>query len=191
MLSVLRHLHEMDAELRAGRWTRKMGSLLRGKTVGIVGLGRIGRRVAELLAPFEPRLLAHDVAPVDTPGVEPMSLEQLLSEADVVTLHVSGGGDGGPLIGERELGLMKPDAVLVNAARGGLVDEDALHAALSSGRLAGAHVDVYAKEPYEGSLRELPNVLLTPHAGSFAREARALMEQEAVRNLLDRLGSGS
>jgi D-3-phosphoglycerate dehydrogenase len=197
MLSVLRHLNEMDAELRAGRWTRKMGRLLRGKTVGIVGLGRIGRRVATLLGPFEPRLLAYDVAPVDDwareHGVELVQLEQLLAESDVVTLHVSGAGDArGALLGERELfETMKPSSVLVNAARGGLVDEDALHRALSSGRLAGAHIDVYESEPYTGPLRELPNALLTPHAGSFAQEARALMEQEAVSNVLGRLTAGS
>lgn len=197
ILSVLRHLHEMDAEMRAGRWTRKMGSLLRGKTVGIVGIGRIGRRVATLLAPFEPRLLAHDVAPADDwaagHGVELVALDELLAESDVVTLHVSGAGEsGGPLIGADELAMMKPSAVLVNAARGGLVDEDGLCEALTSGGLAGAHIDVYGQEPYEGPLCEVPNVLLTPHAGSFAEEARALMEQEAVSNLLERLrGAGA
>jgi D-3-phosphoglycerate dehydrogenase len=196
ILSVLRHLHEMDADLRAGRWTRKMGRLLRGKTVGIVGLGRIGRRVATLLGPFEPRLLAHDIAPdyawARGHGVELVELEPLLAESDVVTLHVSGTGDSNaPLLGRRELlEIMKSTAVLVNAARGGLVDEDVLFEALSTGRLAGAHIDAYTDEPYGGPLRELPKVLLTPHAGSYAREARALMEQEAVRNLLDHLGAG-
>jgi D-3-phosphoglycerate dehydrogenase len=184
MLSTLRHLNEMDAELRAGRWTRKMGALLRGKTVGIVGLGRVGRRVGALLQPFEVRLLGHDIVQVDGWAGEQVSLGELLAEADVVTLHVSGGGR---LLGQNELAAMKPGAVLVNAARGGLVDEDALHEALSEGRLAGAYLDVFESEPYEGPLRELPNVLLTPHAGSYAREARALMEQEAVRNLLERL----
>ena len=142
MLCVMRHLNEMDAELRAGRWTRKMGGLLRGKTVGIVGLGRIGRRVATLLGPFEPRLLAHDIAPAKEwareHGVGLVGLEQLLAESDLVTLHVSGAGNGGgPILGERELlETMKPSAVLVNAARGGLVDEDSLHRAISSGRLS-------------------------------------------------------
>jgi D-3-phosphoglycerate dehydrogenase / 2-oxoglutarate reductase len=184
MLSALRHLHEMDAELRAGRWTRKMGALLRGKTVGIVGLGRVGRRVGALLAPFEVRLLGHDVAQVEGWAGELVSLSELLAQADVVTLHASGAG---PLLGQTELETMKPGAVLVNAARGGLVDEDALYEALASGHLGGAYVDVFESEPYEGRLRELPNVLLTPHAGSYAVEARALMEQEAVRNLLERL----
>jgi D-3-phosphoglycerate dehydrogenase len=190
ILSVLRHIHEMDSELRAGRWTRMMGGLLRGKTVGIVGLGRIGRRVATLLAPFEPRLIAYDIAPdegwASEHGVEFAALEDVLRDADVLTLHVSGGG---PLLGEAELRSMKPDAVLVNAARGGLVDEDALAQVLESGHLAGAHVDVFLSEPYDGPLRGVANVLLTPHAGSYAREARALMEQEAVQNVLDRLGA--
>jgi D-3-phosphoglycerate dehydrogenase / 2-oxoglutarate reductase len=188
IFSVLRHLHEMDAEMRAGRWTRKMGSLLRGKTVGIVGLGRIGRRMATLLAPFEPRLLAHDILPPTDwaagHGVELIALPDLLAQSDVVTLHVSGGGQ---LIGADELAAMKSSAVLINAARGGLVNEDALREALTTGGIAGAHIDVYGQEPYEGPLLEVPNVLLTPHAGSYAQEARALMEQEAVSNLLERL----
>ena len=191
ILSVLRHLHEMDAEMRAGRWTRKMGSLLRGKTVGIVGLGRIGRRMVQLLTPFEPRLLAHDVVPPEEwaagHGVELVDLPDLLAPADVVTLHVSGGRQ---LIGADELATMKPSAVLVNAARGGLVDETAIRDALTSGALAGAHIDVYGQEPYEGPLLEVPNALLTPHAGSYAQEARVLMEREAVSNLLERLGAG-
>ena len=85
---------------------------------------------------------------------------------------------------------MKPSAVLVNAARGGLVDEAAIRDALTSGALAGAHIDVYGQEPYEGPLLEVPNALLTPHAGSYAQEARVLMEREAVSNLLERLGAG-
>jgi D-3-phosphoglycerate dehydrogenase len=162
-----------------------MGTLLRGKTVGIVGTGRIGSRVAELLRPFEPRLLGFDPAAdaerVRAAGIELVGLDTLLAESDVVTLHAAARGT---LLGAEELSRMKPGAVLVNAARGNLVDEQALHAALAGGRLGGAFVDVFAKEPYDGPLRELDNAVLTPHAGSFAREARALMETEAVDNLL-------
>jgi D-3-phosphoglycerate dehydrogenase len=140
--------------------------------------------VAALLAPFEVRLLGHDIAQVPDFAGDLVPLDELLADADVVTLHVSGAGQ---VIGRRELELMKPGAVLVNAARGGLVDEAALHQALSEDRLAGAYLDVFEKEPYEGPLAQLPNILLTPHAGSYAREARALMEHEAVRNLLERL----
>jgi len=189
LLSALRRIGRMDRDLHAGTWERRMGGLLRGRTVGIVGLGRIGIRLAELLQPFEPRLLAADRAPnhgaAARLAVTFAELDELLREADVVSLHLPGLGE--PLIGARELELMKPGAIVVNASRGGLVDEAALHDALAGGRLAGAYLDTFAVEPYDGPLRELPNVVLTPHAGSFAAEARAQMEVEAVRNLIEAL----
>jgi D-3-phosphoglycerate dehydrogenase len=185
LLTLIRHVAFMDSELRAGRWTRQMGSLLRHKTVGIVGLGRIGRRVARLLSGFEPELLGYDpVADADhasEAGVRLVPLDELLAASHVVTLHATASAT---LVGKRELDLMRPGTLLVNVARGGLVDEDALHSALANEQLGGAYLDVFAEEPYEGPLSELGNVVLTPHAGSFAREARALMETEAVENLL-------
>lgn len=190
ILNVLRHVGEMDRAMRAGQWERKMGSQLHGRTVGIVGLGRIGRRLAELLAPFEVEVIASDRAPdvgaAARLGVRYVEFDELLAAADVVTLHLPGLGHS--LVGERELGLMKPDAVLVNASRGGLVDEAALLAALDAGRLGGAYLDTFEEEPYDGPLRKQPRVLLTPHAGSYSREARARMEFEAVQNLIDALG---
>ena len=185
LLGVLRHLQWMDAEMRAGRWSRKMGSLLRGKTVGVVGTGRVGRRVAALLAGFEPRLLAHDLHPdegwASETGAEYVDLDRLVAESDVVTLHASGSE---VVLGAEQIAAMKPGAVVVNAARGGLVDEAALEQALRDGRLGGAFLDTFASEPYEGPLNELDSVLLTPHAGSYAKEARLMMEMEAVENLL-------
>lgn len=188
MLCVLRHVHEMDAELRAGRWTRKMGRLLSGKTVGIVGLGRIGKRMASLLQPFGVELLGYDIFP-DTAwaaehGVELSPFERLLTRADVVTIHTSKSPDVGPIFGREQLALMKSGAVLVDTARGEVLDEEALAEALRAGRLGGAYLDVFRREPYDGPLRELPNVLLTPHAGSYAEEARKRMETEAVEQLL-------
>lgn len=187
ILSVIRQIGRMDRDMHAGAWERQMGGLLRGKTVGIVGLGRIGRRLAELLHPFEVRLLAADRAPepavADQLGVRYVELDELLRESEVVTLHLPGLEDS--LIGADEIALMRPGAILVNASRGGLVDEAALHAALADGRLAGAYLDTFASEPYDGPLRDLPTVLLTPHAGSYAAEARERMETEAAQNLLD------
>lgn len=187
ILSVIRQIGRMDRDMHAGAWERQMGGLLRGKTVGIVGLGRIGRRLAELLHPFEVRLLAADRAPepavADQLGVRYVELDELLRDSDVVTLHLPGMEDS--LIGADEIALMRPGAILVNASRGGLVDEAALHAALLDGRLAGAYLDTFASEPYDGPLRDLPTVLLTPHAGSYAAEARERMETEAAQNLLD------
>ena len=189
ILSLLRHIGEMDRALRNGGWERKMGGLLRGKTVGIVGLGRIGRRLAELLAPFEVELLASDRAPdqavADQLGATYVELGELLERSDVVTLHVP--GMSRPLLGADELARMQPHALLVNASRGGLVDEDALIDALRGERLAGAYVDTFVDEPYTGPLTELEQVVVTPHAGSYAREARARMEAEAVDNLVEAL----
>jgi D-3-phosphoglycerate dehydrogenase len=193
LLALLRHLPGHDADVRAGRWQKRMGALLGGKTVGIVGLGRVGRRVAELLTPFGTTLIGHDVVPDPTwaaaHDVALESLPDLLAAADVVCIHASGGS--GCLVGEAALARMRPGAYVVNTARPELVDEDALAAALGAGRLAGAYLDVFSREPYDGPLRELPNVLLTPHVGSYASEARLLMELEAVDNLLDSLPGSS
>jgi D-3-phosphoglycerate dehydrogenase len=189
ILNLLRHISRMDREMRAGEWNRRMGNLLRGRTVGVVGLGRIGRRLAALLAPFEVTLLAADRAPdhhaAARLNVRYVGLEELLARADVVTLHLPGGDR--PIIGAPELAMMKPGAVLLNTSRGGLVDENALLEALRDERLAAAYIDTFVDEPYDGPLRELPNVLLTPHAGSYAAEARLRMEMEAVENLLEAL----
>ena len=189
LLSVLRQIGRMDRDMHAGAWERQMGGLLRGRTVGIVGLGRIGRRLAELLHPFEVRIIGSDRAPdagvAAHLGVTYVELDELLAESDVVSLHLPGMSDA--LIGERELALMKPGSILINASRGGLVDEAALHAAIAEDRLAGAYLDTFATEPYDGPLRELPTVILTPHAGSYAAEARERMETEAVQNLVDAL----
>jgi len=185
LLCLLREISAFDRDIGAGTWKKRTGVQLEGKTVAIVGFGRIGRRVAELLRPFNVRLLAVDPnLAVETDGVPVMPLAQALREADVVTLHCAGEAQ---LIGADELGAMKPGSYLLNAARGGLVDESALLAALDSEKLAGAWLDTYAKEPYNGPLADHPRVLTTPHVGSYTRECRKSMELEAVENLLSAL----
>jgi len=187
ILGLLRRIPEADRALRAGRWQKAMGELLRGKALGIVGLGRIGRRVVELIGPFGVRVLAADPC-TDTSfaaqhRVTVTNLPGLLREADIVSLHLA--SSGGVLIGERELGWMKPSAYLLNLARGGVVDEAALARALAEGRLAGAALDVFAEEPYIGPLAGLENVILTPHIGSYARETRIEQEEAAALNLIE------
>ncbi len=193
MLAVLRQGAAADRRLRAGEWRKPMGSLLAGRTVGIVGLGRAGKALARLLAPFGATLLAcdpvEDAAFAASHGVQYRALEALLRESDVVTLHLPYGEDVHHLLDGARLRAMKPGAVLVNTARGGLVDEEALLAALDDGHLAGAHLDVFEEEPYEGPLASCETALLTPHLGSYAAEARAAMELEAVENLLEALAS--
>lgn len=185
MLAALRRIAESDRALRQGAWKPLMGRLLGGCAVGVLGYGRIGRRVAALARAFGARVLACDLREPDCePGIEFCALDALLGSADVLTLHVASGPGTRHLINRGRLALMKPGAILINTARGDLVDEQALLEALESGRLSAAALDGFETEPYSGPLCKLPQVVLTAHMGSYAREARAVMEHEAAQNLL-------
>lgn len=191
MLSVLRQIPAADRGVRAGKWKALQGRLLGDKTVGVVGLGRIGGRVARVCAAFGARVLGCDERPCAVPGVENAGLDALVTQSDVVTLHLPLTDATRGLFGAERLSRMKKGAVLINVSRGGLVDEAALLEALKSGRLGGAGLDVFEKEPYDGPLRELEQVVLTAHMGSAAKECRARMELEAAENAvasLRRLG---
>lgn len=184
VISALRRLPQASEELRRGGWSQPKGTLLSGKTVGIVGFGHAGRDLASLLRPFECRLLVADVQPVDEPGVEHVELDELLAEADVVSLHVTLDDSTRGLVDRRRLELMKPSAVLVNTARGGLVDEPALAELLREGRLAAAAFDVFALEPPgDSALLGLPNFLGTPHIGGSTEEAILAMGRAAIDGL--------
>lgn len=184
-LAALRRIAEADRALRQGVWKPLMGRLLGGREVGILGYGRIGRRVAALARAFGARVLVHDLRePERTPGIEFCTLDALLGSADLLTLHLASGPGTRHLINRERLARMKPGAVLVNTSRGDLVDEKALIEALESGRLAAAALDTFEAEPYSGALCRLPQVVLTAHMGSYAEESRAVMEEEAARNLL-------
>ena len=196
ILGLLRHVPAADRAMRQGEWRKPMGSLLRGRTIGLVGLGRVGKRLVELLMPFVCPILATDPVPDDwfaeRHGIRFVELERLLAEADVVSLHLAPPRGSATLLDAQRLAMLKPGAILVNTARGGLVDETALYELLSGGKLAGAFLDVFAEEPYFGPLRELPRVLMTPHIGSYAAETRARMEEAAVELLLAALdGEGT
>lgn len=180
MLGLLRMIPVMDQALHNGKWSKKIGVQLEGKSVAIIGFGRTGRRVSELLKPFNVRLLVVDPSPVT--GVVTVSLKEALTEADIVTLHSSGEDC---IIGENEISIMKPGVFILNVARGGLISEDALVKFLESGKVAGAWLDTFKEEPYSGPLCRFPNVVLTPHVGSYTLECRKQMETEAVDNLLN------
>lgn len=190
MLDVLRGLSRQDRDMRQRKWTRPTGGLLSACTVGLVGFGNIGQRVANILHGFGACVLAHDsrAESLSTANVTLASFEQILKTSDIVSLHIPYTLQTRHLLNRETLGLMKKGSILVNTARGGLVDEDALADALSSGSLAGAALDVYETEPYTGRLTTLDTVVLTSHTGSCARETRTLQETEAVRNLLCGLG---
>lgn len=188
LLALLRHLPAADRQLRQGEWHKQMGNLLRGRTIGLVGLGRVGKRLVELLMPFVCPILAVDPVPdewfAERHGIRFVGLDRLLAEADVVSLHLAPPKESGVLLDRQRLETLKPGAILINTARGGLVDEAALYELLSAGRLGGAFLDVFAEEPYQGPLTELPQVLLSPHVGSYALESRVRMEIEATEALI-------
>ena len=182
MLDLLRKVSQMDRELREGQWQKRMGNLLSGKRVGVKVFGRIGKKVALLLKSFGCEIAYADPFVEDgLLGLKRLSLEDLLGWADIVTIHI---GAGKRLIGERELQLMKKGAWLINTSRGSVVDESVLYKYLGIGYLSGAALDVFEEEPYKGPLRELDNIILTPHIGSYAKETRVEMEMEAVENLI-------
>lgn len=185
MVALLRQIAPTNADLHAGRWTRPVGAQIEGKTVAVVGFGRIGRRVAQLLTAFGARVIAVDPhVSADAPPIELATLTDVLPLADIVTLHASGDTT---ILGKTELLRVKPGAFVLNCGRGGLIDELALCEALDSGHVAGAWIDAFLDEPYSGPLARYPQVLLTPHIGSFTVECRRRMEMEAVENLLDAL----
>lgn len=191
LLALARHVAPGDQSVRAGTWPRARlkGFELRGRRIGIVGLGRIGRAVAARAAAFGMIVLGTDpvVSPDEatTAGVRLFPLDQLLRESDVVTLHAPAVGTT-PLIGPAELATMQRHAVLINVARGSLVDEHALAAALASGTIAGAAIDVFATEPPIGSpLLSAPNTLFTPHLGAQTSDAQIAVAREVTERICD------
>lgn len=190
--ALARHIPAAEASLRRGEWRRAdfVGLELSGKTLGVVGLGKIGLAVVARARAMEMDLLgcdpfvANDVAAAS--GVRLVELDELLAQADVVTLHVPLSAATRAMIGAAQLALMKPTALLVNVARGGVVDEAALAAALHAGRLGGAAIDVYEVEPPRDSpLLSAPNAVLTPHLGASTAEAQAKVSIEVVEQVLD------
>ncbi|MBA3819478.1 MAG: phosphoglycerate dehydrogenase [Deltaproteobacteria bacterium] len=185
LLAVLRKVPTSDASIRGGKFEKPMGRLLGGKTVGMVGFGRVARRFAQLLSGFGVTIVAHDPqVTTPSPGVELTDLDGVIARSDVLSLHLPYSAAVKHLIGGAQLARLKRDAIVVNASRGGLIDEAALLAHLTENPKAGAYLDCFEKEPYDGPLAKLPNVVATAHIGSYAREARVRMETEAVQNLL-------
>lgn len=185
ILAALRRICQIDRSLREGEWPRLQGQLLAAQLVGIVGLGHIGKRVAHLCQAFGAKVIAYDPYINQSPAdVTLMPLAQLLTEADIVSLHLPYTTDTHHLLDTKAFTEMKSGAIVINAARGGLVDETALGEALNSGKLGAAALDVFEQEPYQGPLLTCENIILTSHIGSLARESRQRMEIEAAENLL-------
>lgn len=190
IFALLRQIPLIDRKMRQERWPAIPGRLLEGKTLGIVGLGRIGTRVAQIGQAFGTRTLATARTLTDERarevGAARVSLETLLRESDIVTVHVPLRPETRGLIGEKEISLMKREAILINTARGPIVSESALVKALEQGRLAGAGLDVYDKEPLpmDHPLRRLNNVVLLSHRGYATVEVLCQRYENAMENIL-------
>jgi len=186
MLSLLRHISQMDQELKSGTWNKQMGNLLSQKTVGLIGFGSIGRAVSRLLAPFDVTVLVYDPyvdSTADLAAYERLvSLEDLLKASDIISCHSSATTE---IIRADLVTQIKPGAYFVNTSRASAMRESVLIDALKNGTLAGAALDVFETEPYQGPLADLPNVIMTPHVGSYAKEARIQQELRASQNVLD------
>jgi D-3-phosphoglycerate dehydrogenase len=197
MLAITRRIPAMDAAVRAGQWPRAMLVQLEGKTLGIVGLGAIGTRVATLAKPFGVRLLAStlgdDAGRSAALGAHHVPIDMLLRESDVVSLHLRLSERTSGYISRERLALMKPTAFLINTARAGLVDRNALIRALSESRIAGAALDVFHAEPIraEDPLLTLPNVVLTPHNAGMTPEVIDLGLRRSVENVENFLRTGT
>lgn len=188
ILCCLRNITAADNNMHRSIWDKPAGLLLKGKTLGIIGLGNIGKKVVELTSAFKPQFVAYDNkkdnAFAKKHKVVFKNLEALLSEADIVSLHLPLTEETKRLLNAGNLSLMKSGAFLINTSRAQIIDENALISVLTQKKIAGAALDVFEKEPYTGPLTGLSNVILTPHIGSYAKESRVKMELEAAENLI-------
>jgi len=191
MLDLLRGISRANRLMHEKQWLRILGRRIDQLTVGVVGVGRVGRRLIRILRAGFPnaRVLCNDLQPDEKFGHEVGGIEwtakaELYSESDIITLHVPLTETTRGLIGEGEITAMKPTAVLINTSRGGIVDEGALAAALRSHRLAGAAIDVFEPEPYTGILTDVDGCILTCHMGSMSEDCRIAMESEAAEEVV-------
>jgi D-3-phosphoglycerate dehydrogenase len=199
MLAMTRHVHRAHASMKAGIWEKKlfMGGEVRGKTLGIIGLGKIGRLVAASAKGMGMEVIGYD--PFVTPeaaasmGIRGMALDSLLSSSDYITIHVPLTDATRKMIGQAQFAMMKDGARILNVARGGLIDEEALYDAIVSGKVAGAALDVWESEPPSGpgsKLLALEQVLATPHLGGSTHEAQENVAIDVARNIAMFLNEG-
>lgn len=187
-IALLRHIPITNKEVLSGTWRQHMGNQLSGKTIGIIGCGHVGKDLAILLGAFGCHIIAYDIIKYSefykAHNIDSVSLEDLLKRADIVTIHTPLDSSTANILNADRLALMQSHALLINAARGGLVDEVALKQMLTDGSLAGAALDVFATEPPEDpALINLPNVITTPHIGGSSEEAILAMGRAAIQGL--------
>jgi D-3-phosphoglycerate dehydrogenase / 2-oxoglutarate reductase len=187
--ALLRKIPQADANIKNGIWKKETGNLLFGKKIGVVGLGRIGKMVAETFIKLDNKVIGYDLFPdidwAKQHSIELMGMDELFMKSDIVSLHIPPSKDKSPIIGNDQLSIMKESSLLINAARGGVVNETVLFEYLKDRKIAGAAIDVFSEEPYSGPFTTLENVVLTPHLGSYAAEGKLQMEIDAVANLIN------
>ena len=190
ILSLARRIPEADKKTKSAKWGKIIGKSVWEKTLGVIGLGKIGRQVVKRAKGFEMNILAFDIVKdkkfVQKYGIKYVNLEKLLRKSDYITIHIPLNDATRNMISYEELEKMKKDAFLINTSRGGIVDEEALYNALRNNKLRGAALDVYNNEPIrESPLKELDNVIMTPHIGAYTEEAIENMSIQAAQNLID------
>ena len=192
ILDLLRKISEHDRRLRKGEWKKSMGSLLSEKTLGIIGLGKVGKTLVEITKGFSLKYLAHDLIHDDEfakmHGVNYVALDDLLKTSDIISIHLSLNSDVINLFTFEKFQMMKKHAIVINTSRGEVINEKDLERAIKDEEIAGAALDVYHDEPYYGTLSKYENVVLTPHIASYGKELRVKMELEAVSNLIEGFG---
>lgn len=189
MIDLLRAVHVSNSQLHRGVWHRHFGRRIANTSIGIIGVGRIGTRVLNRLTAFgTPRLLVNDILPNSELNrkfkLEWVDKETLFREADLVTLHVPLTLKTKNMVRREQLQLMKPDAMIINTSRGGIINENDLYEVMRDGHLSGAAVDVFCHEPYSGNLQEIERCILTAHMGSMSIDCRARMEIEATEEAI-------
>jgi len=188
MLNILRYITESDRSVREQAWNRLMGRLLREVTVGVIGVGRIGSRVIKLLQEFGCDILANDIDPhvvgKKLPNTRWCGLDELLRRSDIISIHIPLNEQNKHFINRKRISIVKTGALFINTSRGAVVDEKALTDALLQRHLGGAALDVFEKEPYEGPLTTMNNVVLTAHIGASTRASRFLMELGAAEDCI-------
>ena len=188
MIAVSRHVSKSNQLLKSGTWKKERGTLLYGKTLGIIGLGTIGKTLVKLVDGFNFEILAYDLFHDDIfqkeNNITYCNLSTLLKKSDIVSVHLNLSDQTENMMNKQQLALMKPDSIFINASRGEIVDENALYEILKDKKILGAGLDVFKEEPYSGPLTELDNVVLTPHIGSYAEQIRIQMETEAAENII-------
>lgn len=189
MLTLLRSVHVSNAEMHEGKWQRIFGRRLAEVTIGVIGVGRIGSRVLRRITGFgTPRILVNDILPNPELGrefkLEWVTKEQIYQEADIISLHLPLTRLTKNMVRREQLLCMKPDAMVINVSRGGIINEDDLYEVMVSGHLSGAAIDVFEHEPYNGKLSEIERCLLTAHMGSMSIDCRTRMEIEATEEAI-------